>query len=163
MGITDILHQTGGLQSMARELGISENEVQSGAEALGPQVLSGFQQHTQHPEGMNRMGGLLSQLGGGGLLDNVVSQQPTDLGAGNSLLSHLFGSKDVSRNIAQTASQQSGVNPSILKRMLPMLAMLVAGHMARQGGGLGSALGGLTGGLGGGLGGIAGSMLGGKR
>jgi hypothetical protein len=36
MQITEILRQMGGLQSMARELGVSEAEVQSGAAALAP-------------------------------------------------------------------------------------------------------------------------------
>jgi hypothetical protein len=45
--------------------------------------------------------------------------------------------------------------------MLPMLAMMAAGHMSRQRGGLGSVLGALAGG-GGGLAGLAG-MLGGRR
>src|SRR4030095_15523755 len=41
MQITDILNQTGGLQSIARELGISESEAASGAAALAPAILGG--------------------------------------------------------------------------------------------------------------------------
>jgi len=36
MQITDILAQLGGLQSMARELGVSEDQAASGATALAP-------------------------------------------------------------------------------------------------------------------------------
>ena len=36
MQITDILARMGGIQSMARELGVSEQEVASGARALAP-------------------------------------------------------------------------------------------------------------------------------
>jgi hypothetical protein len=42
--------------------------------------------------------------------------------------------KDASRQVATHASQQSGLDPSLLKQMLPILAMLVAGHLAKQGG-----------------------------
>ena len=42
MNITDMLAQTGGLQSMARELGISEAEASKGASALAPMILGGF-------------------------------------------------------------------------------------------------------------------------
>jgi hypothetical protein len=176
MQITDILRQTGGLQSMARELGISESQAASGAAALAPAILGGFKKQAQtRPDGLEGLGGLLTQLGGGSLLDNVVGSQPTDVGSGNQVLGQIFGSKDVSRAVAQNASSQSGLDPSLLKKMLPMLAMLVAGYMAKQrgagaaaepssgGGGLGSILGGLLGGQGGGamaggLGGLA-SML----
>jgi hypothetical protein len=171
MQITDILQQTGGLQSMARELGISESQAASGAAALTPAILGGFKKQAQaQPGGVEGLGGLLTQLGGGNLLDDVVSSKPTDVSRGDEVLGQIFGSKDVSRAVAQNASSQSGVEPSVLKKMLPMLAMLVAGYMARQqsagagaqassgGGGLGGLLGGLLGGQGGGLGGLA-SML----
>ena len=171
MQITDILNQTGGLQSIARELGISETEAASGAAALAPAILGGFQNHAQtQPGGVDGLGGLLGQLGGGGLMDNVVQPQPTDVAPGNQLLGHIFGSKDVSRTVAENAANQTGLQPSILKKMLPMLTMLLAGYMARQagqragagggvGGGLGSVLGGMLGG--GGLGGALGGILGG--
>lgn len=171
MQITDILNQTGGLQSIARELGISEAEAASGAQALAPAILGGFQNQVQNqPGGEEGLGGLLGQLGGAGLMDNVVAPQPTDVTPGNQLLGHIFGSKDTSRTVAQNAAAQTGLQPSILKKMLPMLTMLLAGYMARQagartggvgagagmGGGLGSILGGILGG--GGLGGILGGL-----
>ena len=53
---------------------------------------------------------------------------------GNDVLGQIFGSKDVSRTVAQNAASQSGLDPALLKKMLPMLAMLVAGYMAKQGG-----------------------------
>jgi hypothetical protein len=171
MQITDILNQTGGLQSIARELGISESEAASGAAALAPAILGGFQNHAQNqPGGVEGLGGLLGQLGGGGLMDNVVQPQPTDVAPGNQLLGHIFGSKDVSRTVAQNAATQTGLQPTILKKMLPMLTMLLAGYMARQagqragaGGGLGGGLGNVLGGMlgGGGLGGALGGILGG--
>jgi hypothetical protein len=39
---------------------------------------------------------------------------------------------DVSRAVAQHAAAQSGLAPALLKKMLPILAMLVAGYMAKQ-------------------------------
>ncbi len=151
MQITDILSQTGGLQSIARELGISESQAAAGAAALTPAILGGFKKQAQAPAGLDGLGGLLTQLGGGGLLDNVLAAQPTDVGRGNDVLGQIFGSKDVSRTVAQNAAAQSGLDPSLIKRMLPMIAMLVAGYMAKQGGmpqqgGLGGMLGGMLGG-----------------
>jgi hypothetical protein len=133
MQVNDILERMGGLQPMARELGVSESEVASGASALLPAILGGFKRQAQtQPSGLEGLGGLLGQLGGGGLLDNVLSPEPTDLNRGNNVLGEIFGSKDVSRTVAQNAAAQSGLNPSVLKKMLPMLAMMVAGYMAKQ-------------------------------
>ena len=171
MQVTDILTETGGLQSIARELGISEGQAASGAAALAPAVLGGFKKQAQaRPDGLEGLGGLLNQLGGGGLLDDVLASKPTDVSRGNEVLGEIFGSKDVSRAVAQNAASQSGLDPSVLKKMLPMLAMLVAGFMAKQrsagagaqaasgGGGLGGLLGGLLGGQSGSGAGLA-SML----
>jgi hypothetical protein len=159
MQITDILAQMGGLQSMARELGVSETQAESGAAALVPVIIGGFKKQAQsQPAGVEGLGGLLGQLGGGGLLDDVLAPQPTNVSRGNDVLGQIFGSKDVSRAVAQNAASQSGLDPTLLKKMLPMLAMLVAGYMAKQqgegdaaqpsppGGGLGSLLGSLLGG-----------------
>jgi len=160
MEITDILAQMGGLRSMAKELGISESQAASGAEALAPAILGGFKKQAQaQPMGLEGLGGLLGRLGGSGLLDDVLSPQPTNVSLGNDVLGQIFGSRDVSRAVAQNAASRSGLDTGTLKKMLPMLAMLVAGYMARQkaagasapsaspaGGGLGDLLGGLLGG-----------------
>ena len=160
MQITDILASTGGLQSMARELGVSEDQAATGAAALLPAILGGFKKEaTAQPTGLEGLGGVLEKLGGGGLLDDVVASHPTNISRGNDVLGKIFGSKDVSRTVAQNAAQRSGLDPSLLKKMLPMLAMLVAGFMAKQRGS-GTAAQASPGG--GGLGGMIGSMLGGK-
>ena len=161
MQITDILAQMGGLQSMAKELGISESEASTGAAALAPAILGGIKKQAQaQPTGIDGLGGLFEQLGGGSLLDDVMAPQPTNVNRGNDALGQIFGSKDVSRAVAQNAASQSGLDSSVLKKMLPMVAMLVTGYMAKQGGaaaasqpspasgGLGGLLGGLLGGQG---------------
>jgi hypothetical protein len=171
MQITDLFAQAGGLQSMARELGISETQAAAGAAALAPAILGGFKKTAQaQPTGLEGLGGLLGQLGGGGLLDDVLASHPTNVSRGNDVLGQIFGSKDVSRTVAQDAASKSGLDASVLKKMLPMLAMLLAGYMAKQrgtsaaaepsaaGGGLGGLLGGLLGGKAGG--GAGGSGLG---
>lgn len=170
MQITDILARMGGLQSMARELGVSEDDAARGTDALAPAVLGGLKKQAQsQPGGVAGLGGLLEQLGGGGLLDQVLSPQPTDVSQGDGVLAQIFGSRDVSRTVAQDAASRTGLAPDLLKRMLPMLAMLVAGYMAKQssggaapqapaaGGGLGDVLGGLFGGPGAGSPGAASS------
>jgi len=135
MQLTEILAKTGGLQSMARELGLSESEATSGAEALLPAVLGGLQKQLEsQPDGIAGLSGQLSQLGGGGLLDDVLSTTPTHTDRGDQVLGQIFGSKDVSRAVAQNAASQSGVDAGVLKKMLPMVAMVVTGYMSKQAG-----------------------------
>jgi hypothetical protein len=157
MQILDMLGEMGGLQSVARELGISERQAASGAAALVPALLGGFKSQARaQPSGLEGLAGVLGSLGGGALLDEVLGPQPTNVSRGNDVLGQIFGSPDVSRTVAQHAATQSGLDPSLLRKMLPMLAMLVAGYMAKQhsaaaapptgGSGLGDLLGGMLGG-----------------
>ena len=153
MDIASILNQTGAIGQVAQQLGVTEQTAQAGAAALLPAILGGFKKTTQaQPGGLEGLGGLLGQLGGGGLFDSVVSPEPTPVEKGNDVLGEIFGSKDVSRTVAGNAAAQTGIDPALLKKMLPILAMLVAGYLAKQSGGAGT---------GGGLGGMLGNILGG--
>ena len=157
MNIKEILAQTGGLQAMAKELGISEADATNGAQALAPAILGGFKKQAQaQPGGFAGLEDLVGQLGGGGLLDNVLSPQPTDVHRGDDVLGQIFGTKDVSRAVAQDAAARTGLDPSLLKKMLPIVAMMITGLMGKQqgnvaaagagAGGVGALLGGLLGG-----------------
>lgn len=159
MQLTDMLARSGGLDAIARELGVGSDQAASGAAALLPAILGGLKKQAQaQPDGLDGLGRVLGQLGGGGLLDNVLAPEPTDVGRGNDVLGQIFGSKDVSRTVAQDAASRSGLDPALLRQMLPMLAMLVTGFMAK-GGAAGDAPAAPTGG--GGLGDLLGDLLGG--
>lgn len=178
MNLTDILRSQGGIDAIASQLGISPADAERGAEALLPAILHGMgQQATPDPVGGGGAGGgladILTQLGGGALASNVIAPEPTEVDKGNSILGQIFGSKDVSRQVAGHAAQSSGLDPELLKKMLPILAMLVGGYLSSRstqgGGGLGGIIGSVLGsmasnqgggGLGGGLGSILGSVFG---
>ena len=169
MSIQDMLQQTNAVDAISRDLGVDPATAAKGASALLPSILSGFQNPRTAPDnqgaalfgggtGVGGIGGLMGTiagLGGGNLLDNVTSGETTHVDKGNQILGDIFGSKDRSREVAADASKESGVEPSLLKKMLPILAMVVGGYVmkkAQSGGGLG----------GGGLGGALGGMIGGQ-
>jgi hypothetical protein len=160
MNALDAIGGAGGIAAIARELGIDEQTAMTGAAALLPAVLGGFKKQAQaQPSGIDGLAGMLGGLGGGGLLDAVLAPQPTPVSKGNDVLGQIFGSPDVSRAVAGQASTGTGIDPTLLKKMLPMLAMAAAGFMAKQAS-AGSGAGG--GGLGGLMGQVA-SMMGGGQ
>ena len=161
MDVNRMLQQTEAVEAISREFGVDQTTAKAGASALLPSILSGFKNPVAATEAapaqsafpaLGGLGGLLGTiggLGGGSLLDNVLSNEPTEVNKGNQILGQIFGSKDGSRAIAASASAQSGVEPSLLKKMLPILAMVAAGYVMKQAsqgkGGLGGALGGIGG------------------
>ena len=180
MDLTDILRSQGGIDAIASQLGISTADAERGAGALLPAILGGMGQRAapaaESTGGGGALADILAQLGGGALAANVVAPEPTEIDKGNTILGQIFGSKDVSRQVAGDAAQNTGIDPAILKKMLPILAMLVGGYLSSRSGKGGGGLGGIIGlvlgsmagnqasaGLGGGLGSILGSVLGGRR
>lgn len=151
MDLTELIAEVGGLGSVARELGVDEATAMRGASALLPALVGGFHgQDAAIPHTQGGLGALLEGLGGAALASSVLQPGPTDVTAGNGVLGRIFGSKDASRTVASDAAEKSGLPVDLLKKMLPLLAMLVAGYMAKQAGqnqgGLGGMLGSLLGG-----------------
>jgi hypothetical protein len=193
MDLLSAFESNGGVDAVSRELGVDRQTASAGIGALLPSVLEGIRGQAAGgaPAGAPAAGGIggllsmLGSLGGGGLLSNVLGSEPTDVSQGNTVLGQIFGSKDTSRAVADDASQKSGLSPDLLKKMLPIVAMLAVGYLATHGRGSqpaaagepaeehdGSLLGGLLKGEigGGGLlgttvggGGILGSILGGLK
>ena len=160
MDIGSLLNQAGGVGAIARQLGVDEATVERGAGALLPHVATGVEtkglpgaEDTGPADGGGGLGGLLGGLMGGGSGGGVLGSLLGG-GAGNEILGHIFGSKETSREVASQASEQSGVDTSVLKKLLPIVAGAVAMHYAtkrRHGGGAGNESGG----------GMLGSILGG--
>jgi hypothetical protein len=100
MQITDILGQIGGIQSVARELGVSGAQATSGAAALLPALVGGFKKQAQaQPAGLDGLLGMLGGLGGSGLLDDVLGPQ-----LGNVLAGMVSGGGGQSGGLSSLAS-----------------------------------------------------------
>jgi hypothetical protein len=154
---------------LGQKFGLSPEQTSGALAQLVPSVMAGIQRNTQQEGGLDALIGALSGGKHAQYIDQpeLLGQQAT-IDDGNSILGHVFGTKDVSRAVAARAAEKTGIGSDILKAMLPMVATMVMGGLAKQGmggaltGALGSALSGgglggaLTGALTGGLGGGAG-------
>ena len=123
----------GATEQIGQKFGLSPEQTSGALAQLVPAVMAGMQKNTQQEGGM---GALLGALAGGNhsqYLDNhdVLGQDST-IQDGNSILGHVFGSKDVSRAVANQASAQTGIGADILKQMLPIVATMVMGGLAKQ-------------------------------
>jgi hypothetical protein len=147
----------GAVEQLGRQFGLDPSQTSSALGALLPAVAAGFQRNASSQDGL---GALLGALGGGQhgrYLDDLQSLgRPATVDDGNGILGHIFGSKEVSRQVAQRASAQSGVGADLLKQMLPVVAAMMMGAMAKKQAGAGLGQGGLGAALGsqGGGGGI---------
>ncbi len=154
MDLMDLLKKAGGetsLGNLASGLGLDSSKTKDLVGALAPALMRSVQKQTQDSGGLSA---LKSALGSGShqrYLDNPeLMTSDESRGDGNNILGHLFGSKDVSRNVAAKAAESTGIDISLIKKALPMLAGLTMGALSKTsdaGKSLDSSLPGLLGGL----------------
>ncbi|MCC6162449.1 MAG: DUF937 domain-containing protein [Acidobacteria bacterium] len=121
------------VDQIGRQLGLDSAQTTSALEALLPTVAAGFRRSASGSGGLESLIGTIA--GGGasaGPLDMLSRLgQASTVTDGNAILGQIFGSKDVSREVAARASAQTGIGPDVLKALLPIVASLVMGAMAK--------------------------------
>jgi hypothetical protein len=131
---TILAAQNGGaVQQLGRQFGVDDDQAAAALSALVPALAAGFLRNVQHEGGLASLGSALASGRHAGYLDDLGSLQgPEVIADGNGILGHVFGSKDVSRQVAARAAQSSGVGPDLLRQMLPVVAAMVMGSMSKQ-------------------------------
>ncbi len=136
MNILDSIMNAGNgaaVRQIGSQLGLDETQTASALSALVPALSAGLQRNVQTQDGL---AGLLGALSGGNhqrYIDNpAVLGDAATVADGNGILGHVFGSKDVSRQVAARAGAQTGLGADVIKQMLPLVATLVMGAMSRQ-------------------------------
>ena len=137
------------LSEIGRQFGLNEAQTRAAVEALTPVVAAGMRRNGPSAGGIEDIIRSITQGGAPEETDAATSQ-------GNDILGQIFGSKEVSRGVANELSATSGIGSSILKKMLPIIASIVMAQVAKQ-------IGSRGGSSGGGLGDILGDILGGGR
>lgn len=119
--------------ALSRQFGLSPDQTSSAIGALLPALAGGLQRNVSQQGGLEALVGALSRGQHGRYLDEPdrfgSAETITD---GNGILGHILGSKDVSRAVASNAAATTGIGEDILKKMLPVVATLAMGALARQ-------------------------------
>ena len=134
MDLMKLLAATGAqdqiLGAVAQQFGIDSSQANNVAGQVMGALMGGMQKQA-------------SQKGVQPLLNSImkgsharVLDDPAQLAGvqseGNEILGALLGSKDVSRAVAGQVEQNTGVSSAIIKKMLPMLAMVVMGALSKN-------------------------------
>ena len=121
------------LNELAKNFNLDSNQVSAVVKQLAPALGRGITKNTQNASGLE---GLLDALNKGNheryLDDPAQLNTEAAVQDGNGILGHLFGTKEVSREVARRASSQTGVSDALIKKMLPMVAGMVMGSLRKQ-------------------------------
>lgn len=121
------------MQNLSRQYGLSQQQTQAAIEALLPAFSMGLQRQTQDPYAFGSLAQMMTAQPFGRIFDANGDGIPDNArGAGNDVLSQLFGSKEVSNAVAAQAAATSGVGQAVLKQMLPIIASMVMGGLFKS-------------------------------
>lgn len=124
---------SGGLEKLGSQFGLDNSSVEKVLGQVVPALGQGIKKGTGSSSGLESLAGALQKGNHQKYLDDVsAASSQAGVQEGNGILGHIFGSKDVSRNVAAAASGASGVSPDIIKKMLPMLATMAMGALSKQ-------------------------------
>ena len=136
MDLLDMLGKAGGGNSigqLASAAGLDSKDTSKLIAALAPALMRGLKQKTSSDEGLAGLRRALETGGHEKYIDKPELLSSNDTRTdGNKILGHIFGSKDVSRNVAAHAAESTGLSASLIKKALPLLASLAMGAMSKS-------------------------------
>jgi hypothetical protein len=124
---------SGQIQQLANNFGISEDQIQAAMAQIVPALSQGVKKNISNESGLDSLLQALAKGNHQQYVDNPTSL--TDNAAvsdGNNILGHILGSKDVSRAVADRASTNTGIDSGLLKQLLPMIASMMMGSLSKQ-------------------------------
>ena len=100
----------GAVQSAAKQFGLDEAGAESLLSNLMPALAGGMRRNASSNGGLEKLTRALSSGNHQRYLDDPEAlRQQSAVDDGNAILGHLFGSKDVSRAVASSAAQSTGM------------------------------------------------------
>jgi hypothetical protein len=137
--LEDLLSAGGGaaVTQLAGQFGINAEQATSAMSALLPALASGMKAKLAGGDSS----GLSNLISGGSLMkfatDPSTLATPAAISQGNSLLSQIFGSQDMSHLVA-TVAEKAGIDSSIITKLLPVGAALLGGLLSKNSAGGGN-------------------------
>jgi len=155
MDLKELIALAGGDNSvgqLAGSLGIDSSDASKLIATLSPALLRGFQKQGEASGGLDVLQDVLKSGSHQKYIDQPDLMKDTATrDDGNKILGHLFGEKEVSRQVAAKASEKTGLDTSLIKQALPMIAGLAMAAMSKKStesssdaGGIGDLLGSLV-------------------
>ncbi len=155
------------IDNLAAQFNITPEEADAAVKAVVPALSEGFLKQASHPVGLGSFIGALGEDQHlAAFTDPAAAQEPATAQKGGDILSQILTSRSAREEIALRASSGTGISSDTLAKMLPVIASMIFGGLAKsmENQGFGGILGQLGNAAGqGGLGPVLGQILGGGQ
>ncbi len=115
---------------VADKLGVDQRTAQQALRVAIPVIIGGLARNSSKPKGADSLHKALEEDHDGGLLNDLGAFiGSTDNSEGNAILEHILGSRRPA--VEREVGRETGLDPSLLTRLLPLLAPLVLAYLGR--------------------------------
>ena len=119
--------------NLASSFGVNPSQASTAISTILEELSRRIERNTLSRGGVADMVALLDRPAAGrALLDPQRLAAPDTISAGDHVLNVLIGNKDTSRAIAQRAARASGLDETVLKKMLPVVASMMIGGLQKE-------------------------------
>lgn len=136
MNLFDMMRQAQGgeaFASLARQYGLTEEQVRQAVEAFTPAFSTALQRNTADPMGFfHFMQALASGQHAQFYRSAEEAAAPAGQREGEAILDQLFGSRELSRAVADQVSAATGLAEAVIKQMMPALSAMMMGGLEQQ-------------------------------
>jgi hypothetical protein len=120
------------VRQLSQQFRLGEDQTVAALNSMLPALAGGLQRNTTQQGGLDSLLGALMNGNHQQYLDNPTTLASESTRAdGDGILKHILGSKDVSRQVAAHASERTGIDVTLLKSMLPVVAALAMGALKK--------------------------------
>ena len=119
--------------NLASSFGVNPSQASIAISTILEDLARRIERNTLSRSGVADMVALLDRPAAGrALLDPQRLAAPDTISAGDHVLNILIGNKDTSRAIAQRAARASGLDETVLKKLLPVVASMMIGGLQKE-------------------------------
>jgi hypothetical protein len=121
------------IKELAKLVGLSDDQAVNALSLLVPALAKGLGQNTADQNGLESFLSVIRSGSHTEYVDNPETLGQSDtISDGNAILGHIFGNKDVSRQIAGYVSGRTGIDTETIKKMLPAVAAATLGTIEKE-------------------------------
>lgn len=121
------------VEAFSSQLGVAQEQAAKAFAALLPAFSTGLKRSSANPYDFTQlMQSLMSGNYAKYFEDISAAFSPQGIHDGNDFMKNIFGSKDVSRAVAEQAAQATGIAQDMLQAMMPAMASAVAGGIMKE-------------------------------
>jgi len=121
------------VKELAKKVGLSDDMAKTALSLIVPALSKGLDRNSSDRSGLESLLGVIQSGSHREYVDDPETLGNSEtVEDGNAILGHIFGSKDISRQVAGFVSERTGIDADTIKKLLPVTAAATLGTIEKE-------------------------------